>query len=363
MIAYKNKLSINITIPFLSTLITLLLIEIGFRLYGYDPLKFYYDNNQKLPLQESLYPDIKYEMTPNFIGHIWDTDVKLNSIGFRGEGPSFNPKPDYRIIVLGDSVVFGLCVPLEATFPYQLQQLLKDEEKKYEVLNFGVNGYDTLQEIAVLKYKGLQYKPDLVVVGFCLNDVGVTSINIKYIEDLKKYQENILFKFRLVQFLTSKSDRAKLQEWLNLKNEPNVFLQDYQGQIAPIDNSENELFNLMNQLPNLYPSFWYKHIEKIGRLRFAFRQLSQISKNNNIPILILIIPWLETQEGEYPHKIAHRIVELEATKAGLEVIDLAETFIKTGIESLKIKKYDNIHPNQKGHALIAEKLANYILNK
>ena len=39
-----------------------------------------------------------------------------------------------------------------------------------EVLNFGVSGYNTQQEVETLREKGLRYSPDLVVLAVCVND-------------------------------------------------------------------------------------------------------------------------------------------------------------------------------------------------
>jgi hypothetical protein len=40
----------------------------------------------------------------------------------------------------------------------------------YEVLNLAVPGYNSQIESEVLRYKGLDYHPDIVVVGWCEND-------------------------------------------------------------------------------------------------------------------------------------------------------------------------------------------------
>ena len=42
--------------------------------------------------------------------------------------------------------------------------------RKFEVLNMGVEGYNSIQELEVLKVKTIKYNPDLVIVYYCLND-------------------------------------------------------------------------------------------------------------------------------------------------------------------------------------------------
>jgi len=51
-----------------------------------------------------------------------------------------------------------------------LQKKLSDEKRSVEILNFGVTGYNTVQEVETLKEKGLDFKPDLVILQYCHND-------------------------------------------------------------------------------------------------------------------------------------------------------------------------------------------------
>jgi hypothetical protein len=70
------------------------------------------------------------------------------------------------------SITFGNNLPLEDTFSFQLQQRLVSQGRDLEILNFGVGGYDTLQEVSLLEIRGLKYHPDLVVVAYCFATTG-----------------------------------------------------------------------------------------------------------------------------------------------------------------------------------------------
>jgi hypothetical protein len=74
--------------------------------------------------------------------------------------------------MLGDSETFSYLLRLEDTLPYQFEQLLNKNSKQlhYEVLNFGVEGYNTLQELEQLKTKVSKYNPDLIIINYVLND-------------------------------------------------------------------------------------------------------------------------------------------------------------------------------------------------
>lgn len=98
--------------------------------------------------------------------------VKINSAGFRDiERPLTKPEGLYRIAVLGDSYVEAMHVPLDATFGQRLERMLNSQPPiggpaAYEVLNFGVSGYGTAQELILFRIRVAAYKPDLVILAF-----------------------------------------------------------------------------------------------------------------------------------------------------------------------------------------------------
>jgi lysophospholipase L1-like esterase len=107
-----------------------------------------------------------------------DFEGKANSLGFRDrEHAVAKPAGVYRILVLGDSIVQGLSVAnREDLFTSVLERELDaDAPGRFEVLNFGVSGYNTQQEVETLRDKGLRYSPDLVVLAYCLNDTYLDS--------------------------------------------------------------------------------------------------------------------------------------------------------------------------------------------
>jgi lysophospholipase L1-like esterase len=102
-----------------------------------------------------------------------DVEVRVNERGFRGPVVSY-PKPEgvTRIVYLGDSVTFGYRVARwEETFPFVADSLLQSDSLRVETVNLAVEGYSQWQELMVLADEGDRYQPDLVVVGFVLNDV------------------------------------------------------------------------------------------------------------------------------------------------------------------------------------------------
>ncbi len=162
----KRGLITNILISIASVFIVLFCAEIimrfSWKMGGWVKRPIY---------RRSSNPYLRYELVPRAkIGNI-----SINSDGFRGPEYSITkPANTFRIIMLGDSETFSFMLAQSDTLPMQLENLLnrKSSLLRYEVLNFGVEGYNTFQELEQLKTKGLKYNPDLIILNYVLNDAG-----------------------------------------------------------------------------------------------------------------------------------------------------------------------------------------------
>src|SRR5262245_63505841 len=100
--------------------------------------------------------------------------VRANRFGYRG-GNWAIPKPEgtVRIAILGDSQTFGYGVREEDTYPARLERALREArpDRGWEVLNFGMMGFNTAQEAEACSLDAFPFHPDLVVLGFFPNDV------------------------------------------------------------------------------------------------------------------------------------------------------------------------------------------------
>lgn len=101
----------------------------------------------------------------------YDVPVAINSQGLRDVERTGYDKPEgvFRILLLGDSYVEGLRVPLEQTFGKTLEAALNASAPaglRYEVINAGVSGWGTDQQLLWLRDEGANYRPDLVLLSF-----------------------------------------------------------------------------------------------------------------------------------------------------------------------------------------------------
>jgi hypothetical protein len=101
----------------------------------------------------------------------------VNGQGLHGpERPKTKPLNTIRIAVLGDSFTEARQVPMSQNFCSVIERELAQcpgvDGKHIEVLNFGVAGYGTTQELITLHRYVWDYSPDVVVLAFYTgNDV------------------------------------------------------------------------------------------------------------------------------------------------------------------------------------------------
>lgn len=144
-----------------------LMVEITLRLAGYSYPEFYQPDQSR-----------GYALRPNTQG--WyrkegDAFVRINSAGLRDrEHANTKPAGTIRIAVIGDSYPEAFPVPAEAAFWSVMEKKLPECDafagKQIEVLNFGVSGYGTAQELITLREQVWQYAPDIVMLTVTTNN-------------------------------------------------------------------------------------------------------------------------------------------------------------------------------------------------
>jgi len=143
--------------------------EIGLRIIDYSYPQFYQNDYYRgFALRPGIEGTYRREGT---------SYVRINSDGLRDrEHTKTKPANTVRIALLGDSFVEAMHVPMERTFWSLLGPKLEAcnafHGKQVEIINFGVSGYGTAQELMTLRQKVWDYSPDIVILAFTIfNDV------------------------------------------------------------------------------------------------------------------------------------------------------------------------------------------------
>jgi len=243
-----------------------------------------------------------------------------NKYGMRDHEHSLTkPSNAIRICVLGDSVAFGYDLPtIEQTFENLLEAKLNNESKKikFEILNFSVPGYNSYQEEITLKEKVINFEPDIILVGFCLNDDTYTDGLDELARELSPYSIGPRLHSKLISYI--------------------LYLCE---------------INLLEKLKNM---------EKVEHF---FRQLSILSKKKDFDVIVLIFPYYFENLKTYKYKEKHIKVYNIAKKNGLKVVDFMDFWKDMDYrerEKLFLFK-DPMHFSSAGMKEITDKLFDYFV--
>jgi GDSL-like lipase/acylhydrolase family protein len=97
-----------------------------------------------------------------------DIRYRFNRAGYRDDEPRPGTR---RILLLGDSVSFGLGIAQDRIYPALLERRCRRElGQPWEVENLAIFAYNTRHELETLETDGLALRPELVLVQFYMND-------------------------------------------------------------------------------------------------------------------------------------------------------------------------------------------------
>lgn len=175
-ISLQKKILFSVILAFGAIFTTLFIIEVFVRLFpnitgihstAYEASPAIYQND----IQRG------YALLPGAVARhrshsgMFDVTYRINAQGLRSSTVSYKDKAKKRILLLGDSFVFGHGVEDNETLAVRMENILnsKFSKMKYEIINAGVPGYSLDNEYMTLKAL-LYLKPDIVLLGICIND-------------------------------------------------------------------------------------------------------------------------------------------------------------------------------------------------
>lgn len=154
-----KRLLINLGLVAISLSLTILGLEILLRIFYPQPVDYFYFKNQ---------------WEPGETFERWGIEIRINSYGERDKEYAKDKEPGvYRIVFVGDSIEYGAGVAIEDTYHKQLERLLNQESlgsQRFEVLSFSNGGTEPSGYLEILQNSVNGFDPDLVIIGFTLND-------------------------------------------------------------------------------------------------------------------------------------------------------------------------------------------------
>jgi lysophospholipase L1-like esterase len=195
---------LRVLVVVLAVLLPLAGLEAALRVYGPFLPGRYSPHMYSAP-----HPLYGFARVPGMVGWVKSEEflsrVAINSRGLREREIDYaKPAGTSRVLVLGDSFVEGVQVKPEETLTRALESTLRTNAGgPVEVINAGNGGWGTAQEFEFLRYEGLQYQPDVVVLVFYTgNDISDNSFRLKgNVRNLRK------------PYYVLRDGRLELQPW------------------------------------------------------------------------------------------------------------------------------------------------------
>ncbi len=354
----------NLLLLFASLMLALVLIEAGVRLAKTElhPPKLFISQTEGVP----------YKLRPNFHGYT-TTGIQLdiNSMGLRDKDYQLQQGQNtFRIVVLGDSVTMGQAVRQEDTYPKQLEAMFAAEKGNdgksnanntrlnVEVINAGVSGYGTNEEMLFLKETAIKYNPDMVIISFALNDI----VSVPLVFRSKDIKTRIILKVK---------DFVKYNFW------------SYNYLLVKIGTLKYNIRNIIlgkpgNTTANAINEEDYTPKSAVWNFTYeAMKEVKAAADANNAKLVIAILPELRffnnTTPQAYQYARLHesiseqfKLVRKEsgsgASRAGVEVIDLTPALSNYTRQELTVSETD-AHPNKKGNEVIAKAIKEFLDRK
>jgi len=273
--------------------------------------------------------------------------------GFRTSPHSRQLHTSEHVLVLGDSVSVGNGVEAEQTYPSLLEEKLGKK-----VLNASVTGYRIVDYVEVLGNIVDNFKPQLVIIGICLNDVSPTSqANIVGIARKKKADGEVTPDERRYPNMFVRTLRYINDNYLDFHTFLGSYSRTYVLVKSLATDSARDHF--------LADELYYDDPQTIESATSGFSKLKRLLTDEK-PLVLFIFPYeYQLRAGSLEVLEPQKIIKEAGHRAGVTIYDLydelAEYLKANRLPSKAIYLFnDPLHFNSVGHHAIAELVYRHI---
>lgn len=312
-----------------SVIIFFLILETGFRLWGPR------ENESLLPVYIEPDPNLVWRLSPRS-----KSAYATNELGLRDD--PLRKDADITILLLGDSVSWGDGVlDRKKLFASLLEARLSEgtPDRTIEVINSGVPGYSTFQELAYLKGKGLKLKPDLVLLQFCLNDV------FERYHTVASYGGSSFFK----GVDTRSSWRGLFGTLVRASRFFSWYMSKIKKRARTLEAYEVQELTKVPLSPEMEAAWKQVFLE--------LEEIYRVLQEENIPLYLYISPYEFQLHNPERFSAPQRKLSEYAQSLGIPVLDALPEFSRSLEEKLF---WDANHYSESGHRRAAEILGNWL---
>ncbi|KIX11916.1 SGNH/GDSL hydrolase family protein [Dethiosulfatarculus sandiegensis] len=348
----------------ITCLICLLLAELGFRAYLIKiPQARRLSVQKNMAAQDlkgmnysfgsmiSPNPDmeITYQLKPNLEGNFAGKKLRTNSQNMRGKEVALKAQSGvFRLMGLGDSVFFGWGVEEDQTALVRAGLELAERLKRpVEALNLSCPSYNTSVEVAVYRKKGRKFKPQAVVLCFVENDFEPPSMMFEPVRLWTMEKSYIHEQLR----------RRLALAWRDAGSESEEFFTTQRKNQA-----ERQGKSLNKKWRDRLEAY-YSRMAGEKAVAAALDDLAKMLKEDKIPGLVVYAP-----NRLAPLDAKTKFVLDSADRSGLLILDMTQVYrnwFKKNQGTMQSRMWvhpKDPHPNELGHSLMGEAIAEKLIH-
>jgi lysophospholipase L1-like esterase len=279
--------------------------------------------------------------------------ARTNARGLRGPAfPYAKPPGARRVLYLGDSVTFGYGVARDAdTFAFRADSLLAAAGLPVETINAAVGGYSPWQHVLWLRDEGTRYAPDLVVVGFVLNDVTERFDLVAFGGAEEPFQLRESYTSRLDRVLAHSAIAFHVR---HLARE--IKARRRLGEDVRLGAIRREMFDVETLMRR--PE--QRNVRLAWEMTLAdLDRIVALCRENGTRLLVVCFPFAVQLQDPAGTAAPQRVLERWARENGVALLDLLPPLAARAGRAGDAPSglfLDHSHLSVRGHALVAERL-------
>jgi hypothetical protein len=303
------KILIQVSISLFGIVLACTVIEIGFRLFmpaprppAHDRPREYYIHEESRTFQDYPHATVK-------------------------------PEGVFRIAVIGDSFTFAPYMQFDDTFPKRMERYLNlnTNQRKVEVINYGVPAYSTSHEVPVAE-RAIKEGADFILFQITLND-----------PEIKPYTPTQLYRERN-KFGELQLEHPIFKYWTTL-----AFALKRIHNRGTQHNYKQKFFDLFEN-----EKTWNNFSTSWGKIR-------EIMNTSQVPTAAVLFPLFGYPVSDaYPFWPLHKKVSLLMSTLQIPLLDVSSIYKDLPLDRLQVLPGKDFHPNEIAHRMASERILEWL---
>ncbi|MCZ6728009.1 MAG: SGNH/GDSL hydrolase family protein [Acidobacteria bacterium] len=257
---------------------------------------------------------------------------------FRRPRPRRRSAEPFHILVVGDSFTWGDGIYHADTYAQRIESLLErmDHGLDVRVSMYSRPGWNTQQEYQMVRLHLRRLDPDLIVLGYCLNDAELRQRrgNDDIMEPLTRRRPT-----SGLERLLSNGSRLYSWVWERVEN-----------------GRQRRAFN--HYYHELYSRPGWQEAQA------ALDGFRQLSWEHNIPLAVLLFPIFDQQlDSSYSYRDLHRLVMNALRELDIPAVDLLPAYRGVDAVRLAVEPFTDPHPNELAHRIASQYLVDFLVRE